>query len=97
MARFLLADCGTIDSISTRGDVIDLDANDIAAAQLAVDGQIEERQVSPTSFDLKSRSDRPDVFWLQGRFGADQFAFIPGFAAHSFEWVSSFVYHLDTP
>jgi hypothetical protein len=48
---------GAIDGISMGGDVVDLESHDIATAQLAVDGEIEHRQVSGSPLDLKFGSD----------------------------------------
>ena len=57
VAGLLLSNGCPIDGIASRGDVLDLDAHHIAAAQLAVDGEVEERQVSLAPFDLKFGSD----------------------------------------
>ena len=51
-ASLFLADRGTINGVSMRGDVVDLERDDIAAAQLAVDGEVEHRQVARSPFDL---------------------------------------------
>ena len=48
-AGLLLADRCTVDRMSMRRNVLDLDRDDIAPAQLAVDRQIEHRQVARTS------------------------------------------------
>jgi hypothetical protein len=42
-----------IDCIPARCNVLDLESNDISAAQLAVDGQIEHRQVTSSSRNLE--------------------------------------------
>jgi hypothetical protein len=39
--------------------VIDVERHEIAAAQLAIDGEIEERQVADASFQLQSGTDGP--------------------------------------
>src|SRR6266853_3822706 len=51
-ASLFLPDRGTINGVAMGGDVVDLERDDIAAAQLAVDGEIENRQVPGTSLDL---------------------------------------------
>lgn len=45
--------------------------NQIAAAELAVDGEIEQRQVTNALVELKVDTNRPDVFQLQGRLLTD--------------------------
>ena len=41
--------------------------------QLAVDGQIEERQISNPLFQLNARADRPDLFHFSSRLSAASF------------------------
>jgi hypothetical protein len=41
MSGFLLTDSGAINSDSMPGHILDLEAEDIAASELAVDGEIE--------------------------------------------------------
>jgi hypothetical protein len=60
------------------GDVVDPEGDDITASQLAVDGEIEHRQVSSTSFDLELGPDRPDMLWPQRGLCSNQLAFVPG-------------------
>jgi len=47
-----LPDRRSIDWVAIRRHVIDADGNDIAATELAIDGQIEERQISYLTLDL---------------------------------------------
>jgi len=44
-------------SASTRGDIVDFDRHDMAATKLAVDRQIEHREVSDATFSLEFRPD----------------------------------------
>jgi hypothetical protein len=60
------------------GNIIDPDGDQIAPAQLAVDGEIEQRQLSHLALDLEPGSYGPDMLLPQGRSGSDQFALIPG-------------------
>jgi hypothetical protein len=46
LPRLFLSDRGPIDCISTRCDIVDLEGDDIAATQFAIDGQIEHCQVA---------------------------------------------------
>src|SRR6202030_2963114 len=53
--------------------------HDITAAQLAVDGEVEHRQVPGASLDLQLGPDRPDMLWPQrGLCSNNQLAFVPG-------------------
>jgi hypothetical protein len=54
--------------VTARGDVIDPKIDEIAAAQLAVDGEIEERQIALAAFHLKPDTNGPDFFRPRGRF-----------------------------
>ena len=57
-----LAHGRSIDGIAIRSNVLDLESDDIAASQLAVDGQIEHRQIAGSLLDLELGPDRPDMF-----------------------------------
>jgi hypothetical protein len=47
--------------IAIRSNILDLKSDNIAASQLAVDGQIEHRQIADPLLDLELGPDRPDV------------------------------------
>jgi hypothetical protein len=68
----------TVGGVAVRSDVIDLDGDDIAAAQLAVDRQVEHREVTCSSLDVEPRSDRPNVLRPERGLCADQLALVPG-------------------
>jgi hypothetical protein len=57
-----LTDGCPVGTIAIRSNVLDLESDDIAASQLAVDGQIEQRQIAGSLLDLEFGPDRPDVF-----------------------------------
>ena len=76
-AGFLLADRRSLNGVPVRGDVLDFESDDIATAQLAVDGEIEQRQVALAVCHLELGADRPDVFWPERRFGSGQLALVP--------------------
>jgi len=75
---FLLSNRCAIRRIAGGGDILDPDGNDITAAKLAVDRQIEHREVASAAFNPELRPDRPDVFWSQRRLCPCQLAFVPG-------------------
>ena len=60
-------------------DVADAQIDEIAAAQLAVNREVEHSQVSYLMCVLELNPDRPDVLRLQRRLLTDKFAFVPGF------------------
>jgi len=61
---FLVPDGGALDGVTVGRDVLDFEAHHIAAAQLAVDGEIEQGKVAHLALHLQSRADGPDVFGL---------------------------------
>ena len=64
---FSLPDCHALDGVAVRGDVRHPQPHKIAAAQLAIDRQIEKRKLSGPLVELQLGTDRPDVLRLQGR------------------------------
>lgn len=77
-AGLLLPDGRPVHRVSTRGDVIDANGNNIAAAKLAIDRQVEESKVAFLAINLELRSDRSDVARSQRRFCADELPIVPG-------------------
>ena len=78
--RFPLADSRSIDGITVGRDVLDLQRNDIAGAELAIDCKIEHRKVARSLLRLKFASDRPDVLGPQRRPRTSKLAFVPRFS-----------------
>src|ERR1700730_14989577 len=68
---FLLTHCRTVNRISVRCDVLDLQSNDIATAQLAIDGHVEHGKVTDFALHLKLGPDRPHELWTEWRLCAD--------------------------
>ena len=66
-----LADVGSLYSIAVGSNVVDPNGYHVAAAQLAVDGKIEHRQIAYSPFNLERGSDCPDVLLPERRLGAD--------------------------
>jgi hypothetical protein len=60
-----LPDRCAIGRVSACGDILEPNGDDITAAKLAVDCQVEHGEVASAAFDLELRSDRPDVFGSQ--------------------------------
>jgi hypothetical protein len=61
----------------TVADVADLERNEIAPSQLAVDAEVEERQLAYSVLHLKSDSKRPDVPKFEWSLLADDLAIVP--------------------
>jgi hypothetical protein len=66
---------GAVAHMASHGHVVDPEANQVATAQLAVDGEIEQREVATPLFELKPDADCPDV---QRALLANQAPLIPG-------------------
>jgi hypothetical protein len=71
LPRLFLSDRGPIDCISTRSDIVDLEGDNIAATQLAIDSQIKHCQVARPALYLQLGPDRPDVLWPMRQFCPD--------------------------
>jgi hypothetical protein len=63
-----LANGRSIDRVTVRCNVIGLYNDNVAAAKLAIDRKIEERQVTYLPLHLKFRRDRQTCFGLSGGF-----------------------------
>jgi hypothetical protein len=64
-------------------DVPDLEADEVAAAQLAVDPEVEEGKLAHSIFHLQTDSKRPDVLKLERCLLADDLALVPWLAMNS--------------
>jgi hypothetical protein len=67
-AGLALNDCRAVSHVTANGDVIDLKANEIATPELAVDGEVEHRQIALVTIDLHSGANGPGLSRSQGRF-----------------------------
>jgi hypothetical protein len=77
MSGFLLADGCPIDCDAVRRHVLNREADDITASQLAVDGKIEHCQVSNATLDLELGPYQPDIFGSERWLRTDQLSVIP--------------------
>jgi hypothetical protein len=57
--------------------VADPQLDEVAAAQLAIDREVEEGEVSRPSLTLQMKADRPNLLGLQSQLGAYEMVFIP--------------------
>src|SRR5262245_36907494 len=83
-ARLSLPDVGAIDCVAVGCHVIDAQRDEIAAPQLAVDGEVEQGQVAPSPVQLQLRADQPHVPWPQRRLRARELALVPSRPIESF-------------
>jgi hypothetical protein len=63
-------------------DIPNPQLDQVARSQLAIDGQIEQRQVSAVVGKLQSNPDSPDVLELERCLLTDELAFVPRFAVY---------------
>jgi hypothetical protein len=76
----VLHDDGAARQLIAVTHVSDLERDEVAAAKLAVDAQIEEGQLTHTVFHLKPNPERPDILELERGFLADDPALVPRLA-----------------
>ena len=73
----LLNDDRSRSNLAAADNVADFDFDDIAAAKLAVDRQIEHRSVAQSSLIIQPEPDRPDLLRLQHALGPNFSASVP--------------------
>ena len=64
-ARLLLDRGATFANPAAGGDIIDLQSDDVAAPELAVDRKVEQREVAFAALQLKPDPNCPDIFRLE--------------------------------
>ena len=69
---FLLLNSCAVHCVAARRYTVD-----VAAAQLVVDREVEQREIPLATLNLQLGSDRPDATWPQRRLRADEFASVP--------------------
>jgi hypothetical protein len=77
-ARLPLPDCRAINAYAIGSNLLRQQADDITATQLAVDRQVEKREIAGSVGQLQSGANCPDMFGLQGWFLASQPSLVPG-------------------
>jgi hypothetical protein len=76
-AGLVLDNRRAVSHLTTCRDVVDPKANEIATAKLAVDGEIEHRQIAFAVLDLKPDTNGPGLFRPQGTLLSVKTAFVP--------------------
>jgi len=89
----VLHDDGAWCHLVAMAHVPDLEGNEVASPQLAIDAQVEEREFAYAAFHLKVDAQRPDVLQLEGRLLPDDLALVPrlamsGIACGATRWSS---------
>jgi hypothetical protein len=85
---FLLHEHGAGQQVAALGDVANPQLHEVAGAQLAVDGQIEQGQLAGIVGHLQANLDRTDFLEFEGRLLANKLAFVPGRVGRCGEWRS---------
>jgi hypothetical protein len=73
----VLDDRRSISQATAGGDVVDPKADEVAAAKLAVDGEVEHRQIAFAALHLKSNTNGPNLFRPQKTLLANEMALVP--------------------
>jgi hypothetical protein len=66
-----------LDGIAVWHDIFDPKAHHVATTQLAIDREVEERQIARAPCEQQSRPNGPDMLRLQRWLRSDQFALVP--------------------
>ena len=75
---FLLNNSSTVANVLSHAYVGDSESHKVAAAQLAIDREIEQGEVAAMVFELEPDPDRPDLLWLERALLADEAPLVPG-------------------
>jgi hypothetical protein len=73
----LLDDHGPAPDLPARNQRTDLQFHAVAAAKLAIDGEIEQRALSKPRFTIKEEAKLPDLLRFQGALRADLLSRVP--------------------
>lgn len=76
-ARLPLDHGGAVANMPSHTYVVDSQPHEIAAAQLAIDREIEQGEIAAMLFKLQSDPDGPDLLWFQRTFLTDEAALVP--------------------
>jgi hypothetical protein len=64
-ARLFLNDGCAVSNTAASADIVDLWSDEITASELAIDGEIEQREVTRSLLELEPHPNCPDIFRLQ--------------------------------
>ena len=94
--NLLLNDHRASANLFARDEGSDFDFNEIAVAELAVDGEIEQRTISHSPFSVQEEADRPNLALLQRFLDANLSTGIPCRSAQC-SWIILCDTHLCSP
>src|SRR4051812_24074950 len=80
---FVLHHHGTSRHLVAMTEVPNFEADEVTAAQLAIDTQVEQSKLAHPTFHLKADAKCPDVLELERCFLADDLALVPWLAVNS--------------
>lgn len=81
--RLALDDRGALLEVAGGVDIGHFEFHQVTATQFAVDGEVEQREVSVVLGDLKANADGPDMLGHQGALLVDDTAFVLGGSGRS--------------
>src|SRR5215471_5440589 len=84
--RFPLPVRRPVDRVPVGRNIVHTEGGEVAAAQLAVDGEIEQRQVTCMPLQLQPGTDRPHVPRSQGRLRSGELALVPSLSTRPRDW-----------
>ena len=76
LLRFVLNDHGSGNGLTCMNDIVDSQPHQVASPEFAVDGQVEQGEITNPIGDLQTNSNGPDFLEFKWRFRADEFAFV---------------------
>src|SRR5271170_5578249 len=76
-AGFLLDHGSAVPHLASAAYIVDPEPHEIAAPQLAIDGEIEQGEVASPPLKLEPDADGPDLLGLQRALLADEAPFVP--------------------
>lgn len=79
----MLHDDGSRSHLVAVAHITDPECHQVATTQLAADTEVEECQLSNPALQLKTHTQRPDIFEFEGRFLTNDFSLVPRRAVNS--------------
>jgi hypothetical protein len=76
----LLNHCGSVPDLVTCDHIADLDLNQIAASQFAIDCQVKQRSIPQSSLSIQKEPDGPNLFLGERSLGPNGLSRIPSCA-----------------
>ena len=97
LTSLLLPDGRSVSGRAIGCHIFNSQPDQVTGAQLAVDGEIEHRQLAHEAVELQVGTNGPDLFRFQGRFLSNELAFVPGLAVEGLRVEGVVNSHLIVP